>query len=96
MTQEDAKAFGIEIPKGPEQEDEFEVWDCNWETVLVFIKMQTQWQVSMSGYVGLKYEVLLMAGGLFDLYNIEDRFDVLEGLQLMEVAALKELNKESK
>ena len=76
--------------------DEFEVWDCNWETVLVFIKMQTQWQVSMSGYVGLKYEVLLMAGGLFDLYNIEDRFDVLEGLQLMEVAALKELNKESK
>tara|TARA_B100000902_G_scaffold31110_1_gene37292 strand:+ start:653 stop:943 length:291 start_codon:yes stop_codon:yes gene_type:complete len=96
MTQEDAKAFGIEIPKGPEQKDEFEVWDCNWETVLVFIKMQTQWQVSMSGYVGLKYEVLLMAGGLFDLYNIEDRFDVLEGLQLMEVAALKELNKESK
>tara|TARA_R100000742_G_C4170712_1_gene9082 strand:- start:163 stop:453 length:291 start_codon:yes stop_codon:yes gene_type:complete len=96
MTQEDAKAFGIEIPKSPEVKDEFEVWDCNWETVLVFIKMQTQWQVSMSGYVGLKYEVLLMAGGLFDLYNIEDRFDVLEGLQLMEVAALKELNKESK
>jgi len=96
MTQEDAKAFGIEIPKSPEVKDEFEVWDCNWETVLVFIKMQTQWQVSMSGYVGLKYEVLLMAGGLFDLYNIENRFDVLEGLQLMEVAALKELNKESK
>ena len=96
MTQDDAKAFGIEIPKSPEVKDEFEVWDCNWETVLVFIKMQTQWQVSMSGYVGLKYEVLLMAGGLFDLYNIEDRFDVLEGLQLMEVAALKELNKESK
>jgi len=96
MTQEDAKAFGIEVPKSPEVKDEFEVWDCNWETVLVFIKMQTQWQVSMSGYVGLKYEVLLMAGGLFDLYNIEDRFDVLEGLQLMEVAALKELNKESK
>jgi len=96
MTQEDAKAFGIEVPKSPEVKDEFEVWDCNWETVLVFIKMQTQWQVSMSGYVGLKYEVLLMAGGLFDLYNIEDRFDVLEGLQIMEVAALKELNKESK
>ena len=96
MTQEDAKAFGIEIPKSPEVKDEFEVWDCNWETVLVFIKMQTQWQVSMSGYVGLKYEVLLMAGGLFDLYNIENRFDVLEGLQLMEVAALKEFNKESK
>ena len=93
MTQEDAKAFGIEIPKSPEKKDEFEVWDCNWETVIMFLQMQTQWTVSMAGYVGLKYEVLLVAGGLFDLYNIEDRLDVLEGLQTMEVAALKEFSK---
>ena len=93
MTQEDAKAFGIEIPKSPEVKDEFEIWECNWETVMMFLYMQTQWEVSMSGYVGLKYEVLLVAGGLFDLYNIEDRIDVLEGLQTMEVAALKEFSK---
>ena len=93
MTQEDAKAFGIEIPKSPEVKDEFEVWECNWETVNMFLYMQTQWEVSMSGYVGLKYEVLLMAGGLFDLYNIEDRTEVLEGLQIMETAALKEFSK---
>jgi hypothetical protein len=59
----------------------------------MFLYMQTQWEVSMSGYVGLKYEVLLMAGGLFDLYNIEDRTEVLEGLQIMETAALKEFSK---
>jgi hypothetical protein len=93
LTQEDAKAFGIEIPKSPEVKDEFEVWECNWETVNMFLYMQTQWEVSMSGYVGLKYEVLLMAGGLFDLYNIEDRTEVLEGLQIMETAALKEFSK---
>ena len=69
------------------------MWEQNWETVVLFLKMQTQWTVSMSGYVGLKYEVLLVAGGLFDLYNIEDRIDVLEGLQTMEVAALKEFSK---
>ena len=69
------------------------MWEQNWETVVLFLKMQTQWTVSMAGYVGLKYEVLLVAGGLFDLYNIEDRLDVLEGLQIMEVAALKEFSK---
>ena len=47
----------------------------------------------MAGYVGLKYEVLLVAGGLFDLYNIKDRTEVLEGLQIMETAALKEFSK---
>ena len=73
--------------------DEFEVWDCNWETIIMFLQMQTQWTVSMAGYVGLKYEVLLVAGGLFDLYNIKDRTEVLEGLQIMETAALKEFSK---
>ena len=93
MTQDDAKAFGIEIPESPEEKDEFEVWECNWETVMVFLKMQTQWNVSMSGLIGLKYEVLLVAGGLFDLYNIEDRTELLEGIQTMEAAALKEFSK---
>ena len=34
-----------------------------------------------------------MAGGLFDLYNVEDRTEVLEGLQIMETTALKEFHK---
>jgi len=55
--------------------------------------MQTQWNAAVGGYVGLKYEVLLMAGGLFDLYNIENRLEVLQGLQIMEATALKEVNK---
>ena len=58
--------------------------------------MQTQWVVSMSGYVGLKYEVLLSAGGLFDLYNVDNRVAMLEGLKVMEAAALKEFSKDSK
>ena len=74
---------------------DFEVWDENWEAVMMFLRMQTQWQVSMSGYVGLKYEVLLGSGGLCDLYNVEDRRDVLERLQIMEASALTELRKRS-
>ena len=59
----------------------------------MFLRMQTQWSTSMVGYVGLKYEVLLVHGGLFDLYNVENRPEMLQGLQIMEAVALKELNK---
>ena len=47
----------------------------------------------MSGFVGLKYEVLLSAGGLFDIYNVENRREMLEDLKIMEATALTELNK---
>ena len=81
-------------PKKKESDD-FEVWDDNWDIVMMFLRMQTQWTVSMAGYVGLKYEVLLVSGGLFDLYDVENRREVLEGLRIMESAALTEFSKKS-
>ena len=63
---------------------------------MMFLRIQTQWNMSFWGVVGLKYEVLLLAGGLFDLYNVENRQEMLEGLQLMESVALREINKEKK
>lgn len=69
------------------------MWEENWETLLMFLRMQTQWSSSFGGFVGLKYEVLLCAGGLFDIYNVENRREMLENLKIMERAALIELNK---
>ena len=63
---------------------------------MMFLRMNTQWEMSFGGVVGLKYEVLLLAGGLFDLYNIENRQEMFEGLQLMESVALVEINKDKK
>ena len=63
--------------------------------MMMFLRMQTQWTVSMAGYVGLKYEVLLVSGGFFDLYDVENRREVLEGLQIMESATLSEFNKKA-
>ena len=60
---------------------------------MMFLRMQTQWNTTMAGYLGLKYDVLLMSGGLFDLYCIKDRVAMLEDLQVMESAALSELSK---
>jgi len=63
---------------------------------MMFLRMNTQWEMSFGGVVGLKYEVLLLAGGLFDLYNVGNRQEMLEGLQLMESVALIEINKDKK
>ncbi len=60
---------------------------------MMFIRAQTQWNVSMSGYTGLRYDVLLFSGGLFDLYCVEDRRGMLEGLQIMESTVLTALAK---
>ena len=63
---------------------------------MIFCNMQTQWSTSFGGFVGLRYEVLLMQGGMFDLCNIVDRRKILEELQVMETTALKEINKVKK
>jgi len=82
------------LPEKPkEKEDGCIVWEENWETVLMFLRMQTQWSMSFGGVTGLKYEVLLSAGGLFDIYNVENRRAMLEDLKIMEATALTEMNK---
>jgi len=60
---------------------------------MMFLRLQTQWSVTMGGYVGLRYEVLLGAGGLMSLYDVDNPRELLEEIQVMEAAALSELNK---
>lgn len=62
----------------------------------MFLRMQTQWNTTMSGYMGLKYEVLLGPGNLFALYDVANPREMLENLQVMEAAALSELAKDKK
>lgn len=84
-------AFGIAMPAKPE-EQHFEVWEDNWEIVIMFLRLQTQWNVAMGGFVGLKYEALQW---FCHLYSIEDQRSMLEGIQVMESAALKALRQKS-
>jgi len=67
----------------------FEVWEENWEIVEMFLRLQTQWRMSMSGVVGLDYASLEW---LCRLYSIEDPVNLLEGLQVMEFTALSCFN----
>lgn len=84
--------MGVVLPS-PEPEKHFEVWDENWEIVEMFLRLQTQWNVVMGGFTGMKYEVLRW---LCDLYSVEDPKAMLEGIQVMEAAALQVLNDHGK
>lgn len=69
---------------------DFEVWEDNWQAVMIFQHCQTQWRVSMGGLVGLDYAVVEW---LFKLYEIEDQLETLQKLQVIEAAALQILNR---
>lgn len=69
---------------------EFEVWEENWETVTMFFRMQTQWNVSVGGVTGLNYSSL---DYLCRLYSVKDPVSLFEGMQVMEVTALASFNK---
>lgn len=87
-TQDDAAAFGVALPEEPQSRD-FEVWQENWEVVLLFMRCQTQWRTTMSGLLGLDYTAVAW---VLKLYEIEDQRSMLEDLQVMEAAAMQALN----
>ena len=66
------------------------MWEENWDVVMMFLRMQTQWNVSMAGLTGLNYSSL---DYLSRLYSVKDPVSLFEGIQVMEVTALTCLNK---
>ena len=70
-------------------EQQCEVWEENWDTVVMFLRMTTQWNTSMAGLTGLNYPSLEW---LCKLYSVKDPVAIFEGIQVMESAALAILN----
>jgi hypothetical protein len=69
------------------------IWPENWHIVEAFLKCDTQWVVAgMGGVVGLNYSGVAV---VLSLYNINDP-EVFAGIQIMEKAALKVMNRERK
>lgn len=69
--------------------DDFEVWEENWPTVTMFMRLQTQWIVTMGGIVGLNYQSVEF---LFRIEGIDNPREMLADLQVMEAAALDVMN----
>jgi hypothetical protein len=70
-----------------------EVWPENWDAILLFHSMRSQWRVGPGGPFGLDYNVLYRK---MDRMNLTpERYDELEAeIQIMENAAVEELRKE--
>lgn len=65
--------------------DSFEVWPENEAIVLMFLRLETQWRVGFGGRIGMDYTA---AKWLFEVYAVDDPRRMLEGLMVMERAAL--------
>lgn len=82
--------MGLEILLDPPAP--VEVWPENWQAVLVFDALGTQWAVAPSGRViGLRYEVVPMVMRLHTVAASQRR-EVFEDLRVMESAVLNLIN----
>lgn len=74
---------------------DFEVWPENLETVRMFLRLATQWRavsgMGGGGLIGLDYNAVRW---LFELYHVEDQQQLLEDLQVMEIAALNAMRED--
>ena len=64
------------------------MWPENWDAVVMFNRLQTQWRTGPRGPVGLDYGA---AQWLFSLCGVAKPLALLEDLQIMEHAYLEEL-----
>jgi hypothetical protein len=61
--------------------------------VELFMRVSTQWRTSVGGITGLDYSAVI---AVINMYAYPEPRSVLEDLQVMEVAAMVEMNKEKK
>jgi hypothetical protein len=74
----------------PDTDTDFGVWEENADTVVMFMRLQTQWNVIAGpAYLGLNYQA---AEALFRIYSVTDQAAMMSDLQAMEIAALNVLN----
>lgn len=75
-----------------QEQDEFEVWPENWDTVQLFLLVQTQWRTgSMGGVIGLDYTAIDSAVRFAEMDVTPEMF---KGLRVMESSAVNALNEE--
>lgn len=88
--EEDARVLGVILVGGPEEkeEDVFKVWPENWDVLVWWNRVATQWRVGMAGPVGGDYGSWFE---LFRLYGVENQRELFEDLQLMEGVVLSKL-----
>lgn len=85
----------VEAARANKEETVFEVYADNWDAVRIFVKLSTQWKIALgmgaAVYLGLDYTAVDL---LFKIEGVADVKAVFYDIQIMERAALSELNKQ--
>lgn len=73
-----------------EESKDLEIETDNWDTVMLFLRVQTQWRIGLSGATGLDYSAVFQT---MDRLKVSDPDGIVfEGLQIMECSALKSMS----
>lgn len=71
-------------------EPDVEVWPCNWDAVMLFISVSTQWRRDSGRATGLDYNALFARMARMDLDNAAHE-DLFQKVRVIEVAALEKM-----
>lgn len=79
---------------GTSKEVNFEIWKENWPALEMFLRMNTQWNISgMGAVLGLNYVALEV---MFRVFKVKDRKKLLEEIQLIERGAMDVIRESQK
>ena len=78
-----------------EEERVFEVLPCNWQSIKIFLDIQTQWRIDQGVIFGLDYNAIAF---IFNLKKkkIKKPLEILADLQVLEAKIVETLNKDNK
>lgn len=79
--------------RAQESEKEFEVYEDNFEAVMLFLRLGTQWVTDNGCFIGLNYGSV---EALFRMAKVENQLEMLDSLRVMEIAAINLRNSRSK
>lgn len=97
---DDLVAWGVDRGQalewvGEQPAEEYGIWPDNWQTVQLFLLLQTQWRIAagmVANWIGLDYAAVHAAMLMLGIPR-KDRGEVFSGLVVMERAALPLLNR---
>jgi hypothetical protein len=88
-TTEELELIGIK-PEDVQQETMIEVWPDNWDAVVLFQRLSTQWYHGFNGPTGMNYNVIQRVARMIGLV-VKDWPDFFGQIQTLEHAALAQI-----
>ncbi|WP_256581505.1 MULTISPECIES: DUF1799 domain-containing protein [Pseudomonas] len=74
-------------------DEDVEVWPCNWPAFLLFNRMSTQWRAGSGGAIGLDYSSIRDVAGFLGIKK-KKLAEIFPDLQVLEGEALRVMAEE--